>query len=222
MTINRCPRCGKTNKNTHGGLLIHFSDSNGRITNINTRSWCDRCYSKLTKNIHRNKGYIIVDREAILKLLEESKGDLGLKWVWSFTKVSDRKNVTFDGNAPCPYEWTDRETTQWNGNTYYRYPHGEGMEKYFHLFGTIGRGNRWVYYLHSDVWYEAHCHEYPRGIPKGHVIHHIDHNFLNNDPSNLQLMTREEHDIHHGRTPTEIDVKPRRHKKEPIPKFSWE
>ena len=34
-------------------------------------------------------------------------------------------------------------------------------------------------------------------IPKGYILHHIDHNSLNDDISNLQLMTRSEHINHH-------------------------
>jgi hypothetical protein len=34
-------------------------------------------------------------------------------------------------------------------------------------------------------------------IPKGYVIHHVDHNKLNNDLSNLQCMTTRDHVQHH-------------------------
>lgn len=46
--------------------------------------------------------------------------------------------------------------------------------------------------LHRAVW------EYYHGeIPKGYVVHHIDHNKENNDISNLQLVTdKEHHEIH--------------------------
>lgn len=40
----------------------------------------------------------------------------------------------------------------------------------------------------------------------GKIVHHKDHNKLNNDPANLQLMTRSEHGRLHGRQkPREIN-----------------
>lgn len=47
--------------------------------------------------------------------------------------------------------------------------------------------------LHICVW------EYYNGeIPKGYQIHHIDMDKRNNDISNLQMMTRQEHMKYHG------------------------
>jgi general stress protein YciG len=42
---------------------------------------------------------------------------------------------------------------------------------------------------YRKIW-EAH---HNKTIPQGHEIHHIDGDFTNNDPSNLQLVTMEEH-----------------------------
>jgi HNH endonuclease len=39
-----------------------------------------------------------------------------------------------------------------------------------------------------------------RALTSDEVVHHIDHNPLNNDISNLQVMTRAEHLVHHLRT----------------------
>lgn len=47
---------------------------------------------------------------------------------------------------------------------------------------------------HRWVWEQANG-----PIPDGHHIHHRDHNPLNNDPGNLQLLTAAEHRDHHGR-----------------------
>jgi hypothetical protein len=52
------------------------------------------------------------------------------------------------------------------------------------------------YPLHKAIW------EYNYGKiedPDMYVVHHIDHNKLNNDISNLQLMTRREHSAHHAK-----------------------
>jgi AraC-like DNA-binding protein len=35
-------------------------------------------------------------------------------------------------------------------------------------------------------------------IPVGHVVHHIDHDKLNNHPDNLELMTRKDHALLHA------------------------
>jgi len=44
-------------------------------------------------------------------------------------------------------------------------------------------------YLHRQVWMDHHGAR----IPPGHDIHHVDHNKLNNHPSNLRLLTASEH-----------------------------
>lgn len=46
---------------------------------------------------------------------------------------------------------------------------------------------------HQVVW-ESHNGT----IPNGHVIHHKDENKKNNDISNLECITKREHDLHHG------------------------
>ena len=48
------------------------------------------------------------------------------------------------------------------------------------------------YYLHRLLWELEHG-----PIPIGHVVHHKDHDHRNNDLSNLELMTRAEHCVHH-------------------------
>lgn len=51
---------------------------------------------------------------------------------------------------------------------------------------------RRIHFLHKVVW-EEHYGK----VPTGCVIHHIDHNKLNNDLSNLQCMDAVEHRRHH-------------------------
>lgn len=36
-------------------------------------------------------------------------------------------------------------------------------------------------------------------LSQGYIVHHRDHNHFNNDPSNLEVMSRNEHDLHHGK-----------------------
>lgn len=49
-----------------------------------------------------------------------------------------------------------------------------------------------VYRAHV-VWWLV----YKKVPPRGHVIHHINHNSLDDSPSNLQLLSRSEHSAHH-------------------------
>lgn len=52
--------------------------------------------------------------------------------------------------------------------------------------------------MHKYVW------EYYNGkIPKGYEVHHIDRNRANNDISNLQLLTQEEHKALHSKLLTD-------------------
>lgn len=59
---------------------------------------------------------------------------------------------------------------------------------------TIKKGRRYFgcYPIYTLVW-EA----FNGPIPKGYVIHHKDHNKLNDCLDNLQLMTNSEHTKHH-------------------------
>jgi hypothetical protein len=52
--------------------------------------------------------------------------------------------------------------------------------------------------LHRYVWIK-----FNGGIPKDYHIHHIDHNKDNNDISNLILISKQEHSIHHGKNNVE-------------------
>lgn len=57
------------------------------------------------------------------------------------------------------------------------------------------------YYLNSTYGIRLHRYvwEYYHGkIPDGYEVHHIDRDKDNNDPSNLQLLTKEEHMKLHG------------------------
>ena len=74
---------------------------------------------------------------------------------------------------------------KFNGNEYY-FCKSRG---YCISCSKIGNSNE---FLHRSKW------KYYRGpIPEGHVVHHIDHDKLNNKISNLQLMTHAEHTGHH-------------------------
>lgn len=76
--------------------------------------------------------------------------------------------------------------------------------------GLVHKNNKGYYrtsdnqLLHRKIWEEF----YGQKIPDGYVIHHRDENPLNNNISNLQLMTHEEHLSHHHKgKPIHINTK---------------
>jgi hypothetical protein len=73
------------------------------------------------------------------------------------------------------------ESVVFQGVTYNRYPESKRISdrRYFKRF----RG-----YLHRDVWSASFG-----AIPKGGFIHHKDGNTVNNDISNLELVTPKQH-----------------------------
>lgn len=84
--------------------------------------------------------------------------------------------------SPPKVEIIDEKHQKFNGVVYYRVKSGHYTANYFAIHRTI-----WNYY-NGDP-------------PKGYEIHHIDENPANNEISNLQLLTRSEHQrIHrHGK-----------------------
>lgn len=59
--------------------------------------------------------------------------------------------------------------------------------------------------LHIAVWEAANG-----PVPDGHHVHHRDHVKTHNDLSNLELLSRGAHHIHHGRTTTPVQRAARR------------
>ena len=77
-------------------------------------------------------------------------------------------------------------------------------------YGLIHQNNLGYYrtsdnkLLHHKVWEDF----YGQPVPEGMVIHHKDHDCTNNNISNLQLMTPEEHLSHHHKgKPIHINTK---------------
>lgn len=81
------------------------------------------------------------------------------------------------------------EEVVWKGRRYRRLPdHVLRHRRVYFMATTHPRS-----YLHRDI-YTAHYGP----IPQGWHVHHIDHNPLNNDPSNLAAISAEDHLKHHG------------------------
>ena len=79
------------------------------------------------------------------------------------------------------------ETFEFNGRTYRRYPESKRRQHrvYFQFHDKRDETPR---YLHRDIW------EFHHGsIPKGHHIHHVDGNPLNNALDNLMCVDKKTH-----------------------------
>lgn len=84
------------------------------------------------------------------------------------------------------------ESVWFNGVEYRRYPESscEASRKYY---VAIGPQRKYLRRLHQEVYKFYHG-----PIPPGYQIHHKDHNPLNNDPSNLEAIDKDQHLKHHG------------------------
>lgn len=67
-------------------------------------------------------------------------------------------------------------------------------------YGNTGYVNGYKTFKHNGHNKFVHRHVYEKNyghIPKGYEIHHINHNKLDNRPTNLQMMSRQEHRNYH-------------------------
>lgn len=89
----------------------------------------------------------------------------------------------------------------YKGVAYYRYPDSDKWaERSYYSPSHSGRlkGKK---RLHQEIWQDANeCQ-----VPDGLVVHHYDHNPLNNDPTNLVLISRKAHARYHM-TPKQVDA----------------
>jgi len=83
-----------------------------------------------------------------------------------------------------------RETLVYKGHTYGRYP--ESKKRHLRVYWWSGTNCGPRLSLHREI-YKDHYGE----IPDGMHVHHKDDNPLNNDPTNLELLTQSEHSKHH-------------------------
>ncbi|MGH3579505.1 MAG: HNH endonuclease signature motif containing protein, partial [Mycobacterium sp.] len=94
------------------------------------------------------------------------------------------------------YEKTG-ECIIWNGIPFYRYPDSPVTAHQRYYSPHIGYRRKGVESLHREIWKAAHG-----PIPKGHEIHHTDHDWNNNEPANLVCLPGEDHRQHHRETST--------------------
>lgn len=85
------------------------------------------------------------------------------------------------------------EVIVFQGVKFRRYPDSPHESDRRYYCPGIGDRQRGVKRLHEEIW---QAHNGP--IPAGHHVHHGDHDHLNNDPGNLELLTVAEHKAHHA------------------------
>lgn len=78
----------------------------------------------------------------------------------------------------------------------YQYFNGQKFAKYKGC--KYWQNTRTTERMHRYVW-----EFYNGAIPSGFDVHHIDHNVDNNDISNLELLSKHDHQILHGKEQTE-------------------
>lgn len=90
---------------------------------------------------------------------------------------------------PCSEETRTKISVAKRGNTNTRLPIGST-----HI---LGAGYRWVKVAQPSEWQQEH--RVIMGIASGdpQIVHHTDGDPLNNDPTNLEVMSRAEHDRLH-------------------------
>lgn len=81
----------------------------------------------------------------------------------------------------------ERETINYNGKNYHRYPESERAQhrNYYYMHD---KNNATPVALHRKIWED---HNGP--IPKGMEVHHKDGNFSNNSISNLEVLSSGDH-----------------------------
>lgn len=84
------------------------------------------------------------------------------------------------------------DVVTFRGIKFRRYPDAPGLAEQRYYVPGIADRQRGIKRLHEEVWIAHH-----RPIPAGHHVHHRDHDHLNNDPSNLDCITDDEHRAHH-------------------------
>lgn len=84
------------------------------------------------------------------------------------------------------------EIVVYRGTVFRRYPDARqpSHRRYFKPNGkAVARG---IEALHREIYKDTHG-----PIPPGHHVHHIDGDFLNNDPANLEALPAGKHTKHH-------------------------
>lgn len=174
MELRTCKKCG-------GDFpLDHFFSKIAKSGNL-TRAWaCRACALDdrrrwITENAERLRVAQRARYATNLEVRSRAQARASVRYYTKTRKLVENKHV-HDGPV---------ERVVFNGLTYLRYPTAPQLtrQRYF----SCGRST-----LHRDTW------EFHKGpIPPRHEIHHIDEDHSNNDISNLECLTKAEHDRRH-------------------------
>lgn len=98
------------------------------------------------------------------------------------------------------------ESVIFNGITFRCYPDSPHVihRNYYSPSGNYRK--KGVEQLHREIWKAAHG-----PIPMGYDVHHKDRNPLNNDPSNLECLSRAEHNALHEQDLSPKQLRHRQH-----------
>lgn len=88
------------------------------------------------------------------------------------------------------------ESIRYRGIKFYRYPESKYQTHRRYWNPGIGDRQRGADYLHREVWRDANGRQ---EIPEGYHVHHINHDYDDNRPENLALVSNAEHQEHHMR-----------------------
>ena len=94
----------------------------------------------------------------------------------------------------------ERETIVYRGKKYHRYPKSKRRQLRVYFW----RHDKWKappFALHRQIWIDNFGE-----IPKGMSIHHKDGNSLNNELSNLILLTKSTHASKHSNEPYRKEI----------------
>lgn len=92
---------------------------------------------------------------------------------------------------------TARKFVDFNGVRYYK---REDQKGYYHC-GHRDYKKGAVILLHRAIWASVNG-----PTPEGFVIHHIDHNKDNNDISNFEMLSKQEHDKQHNEERVKVSL----------------
>jgi len=82
-----------------------------------------------------------------------------------------------------------------------RWKGGTHIDKNGRILKCIGKGK----YIQESIFNYLKFYNLEK-IPEGYVIHHIDHNKLNNKIDNLKMLSRSNHTILHNQTRWQISI----------------
>src|SRR3990167_2613301 len=105
-----------------------------------------------------------------------------------------------------------REIIVYREVKYYRYPKSKYRDKRIYWHSSYKRRG----YLHRHIYEDKYGK-----IPKGHFIHHKDHNSFNNEPSNLEAISPKNHFQLHFQEPWRLDVANRNLERARIAASKW-